>query len=33
MEHILAELKRLGVKVEEEPASSFDANYLNRIVD
>ena len=33
MEHILAELKRLGVKLEEEPASSFDANYLNRIVD
>jgi serine O-acetyltransferase len=33
MEHILAELKRLGVKIEEEPASNFDANYLNRIVD
>jgi serine O-acetyltransferase len=33
MEHILAELERLGVKVEEEPASHFDANYLNRIVD
>jgi serine O-acetyltransferase len=33
MEHILAELKRLGIKIDEEPASSFDANYLNRIVD
>jgi len=33
LEHILAELKRLGVKLEQEPASHFDANYLNRIVD
>jgi serine O-acetyltransferase len=33
MEHILTELKRLGIKIDEEPASSFDANYLNRIVD
>ena len=33
IEHILAELKRLGVKIQEEPASNFDANYLNRIVD
>jgi serine O-acetyltransferase len=32
MEHILAELKRLGIHIEE-PASNFDANYLNRIVD
>jgi serine O-acetyltransferase len=33
IEHILAELQRLGVKLGEEPASSFDANHLNRIVD
>jgi serine O-acetyltransferase len=32
MEHILSELKRLGIQIEE-PASRFDANYLNRIVD
>ena len=32
MEHILSELKRLGIQIEE-PASPFDANYLNRIVD
>ena len=33
VEHILAELKRLGVRLGEEPASSFDADHLNRIVD
>jgi serine O-acetyltransferase len=33
IEHILAELKRLGVKLGEEPSSHFDANHLNRIVD
>jgi serine O-acetyltransferase len=33
IEHILAELRRLGVKLGEEPSSSFDAGYLNRIVD
>ena len=32
MEHILSELKRLGIEIEE-PASPFDAKYLNRIVD
>lgn len=33
IEHILAELQRLGVKLEETQASKFDPNYLNRIVD
>jgi serine O-acetyltransferase len=33
IEHILAELQRLGVKLGEEPSSSFDPSYLNRIVD
>jgi serine O-acetyltransferase len=33
LEQILAELKRLGVQVDEQHASTFDANYLNRIVD
>jgi serine O-acetyltransferase len=33
IEHILAELKRLGVKLGDEPASHFDAGHLNRIVD
>ena len=33
IEHILAELERLGGKIEEREHSSFDANYLNRIVD
>ena len=33
IEHILAELKRLGVKLGDEPASNFDPGYLNRIVD
>jgi serine O-acetyltransferase len=33
LEHLCAELKRLGVKIEEEQAKKFDANYLNRIVD
>jgi serine O-acetyltransferase len=31
--HILAELERLGGKMEEQQKSVFDANYLNRIVD
>jgi serine O-acetyltransferase len=33
LEQIIAQLKRLGVGVEEQHASTFDANYLNRIVD
>ncbi len=33
IEHILAELQRLGVKLGAEPSSKFDPNYLNRIVD
>ena len=31
--HILSELARLGVKINEQQGTSFDANYLNRIVD
>ena len=31
--HILAELERLGGRIEEQQKSDFDANYLNRIVD
>ena len=33
LEQILTELKRLGVRVDEPHESTFDANYLNRIVD
>ncbi len=33
IDHILAELKRLGVQIEEKQASKFDPNHLNRIVD
>ena len=33
IEQILAELKRLGVKMEEQHASHFDPEQLNRIVD
>jgi serine O-acetyltransferase len=33
IEQILAELRRLGGKTEEQKASHFDPNYLNRIVD
>jgi serine O-acetyltransferase len=33
IEHILAELKRLGVKLGDEPGSTFDPEHLNRIVD
>ena len=33
IEHILTELKRLGIQVEEEKRADFDPNYLNRIVD
>jgi serine O-acetyltransferase len=33
IEQILAELQRLGGKTEEQKASHFDPNYLNRIVD
>ena len=33
LEHILAELKRLGVKIEEQQGAPFDAEHLNRIVD
>jgi serine O-acetyltransferase len=31
--HILAELERLGGRIEEQRESGFDPNYLNRIVD
>ena len=33
IEHMCAELKRLGIKIEDHEASTFDANHLNRIVD
>jgi serine O-acetyltransferase len=33
VEHIFAELKRLGVKLGDEPDSTFDPDHLNRIVD
>jgi serine O-acetyltransferase len=33
IEHILGELKRLGVKLGEEKGSHFDPEHLNRIVD
>ncbi|MBM3359361.1 MAG: serine O-acetyltransferase [Betaproteobacteria bacterium] len=33
IEHILAELKRLGATVEEQQVSKLDAGYLNKIVD
>ena len=33
IEHILAELKRLGVRIEGEKGSTLDAEHLNRIVD
>ncbi|MBI1964791.1 MAG: serine O-acetyltransferase [Betaproteobacteria bacterium] len=33
MESILAELKRLGVKIEEREAAQLDANQLNKMVD
>ncbi len=33
LEHVLAELKRLGVQIEEEKHAEFDAQYLNKIVD
>ncbi len=33
MERILAELKRLGVKIEEREAAPLDANHLNKMVD
>jgi serine O-acetyltransferase len=33
IEQILAELQRLGCKVEEQEAPKLDANYLNKIVD
>jgi serine O-acetyltransferase len=33
VEHILVELKRLGVKLGDEPDSTFDPDHLNRIVD
>jgi serine O-acetyltransferase len=33
LEQICAELKRLGVKIENGQGEKFDANYLNRIVD
>jgi serine O-acetyltransferase len=33
IDQILAELRRLGVKVETEHDAEFDPNYLNRIVD
>lgn len=33
IDRVLAELERLGGKIEAQEASRFDANYLNRIVD
>jgi serine O-acetyltransferase len=33
LDHLCAELKRLGVKIEDQQGEKFDANYLNRIVD
>ncbi len=33
LEHVLAELKRLGVQIKEEKHAEFDAQYLNKIVD
>lgn len=33
IEQICAELKRLGVKMEDQQGDKFDATYLNRIVD
>ena len=33
IEHILAELKRLGVRVDEQQAHQLDANSLNKMVD
>ena len=33
IEHILAELKRLGVRFDEQHGSRFDPEHLNRIVD
>ena len=33
MDRILAELKRLGVKIEEREADRLDANHLNKMVD
>lgn len=33
IEHILAELGRLGVKIENDLASRLDANHLNKMVD
>jgi len=33
LEHICAELKRLGGKIEDQQGEKLDANYLNKIVD
>jgi serine O-acetyltransferase len=33
LDHIIEELKRLGVSFDEQHTSPLDANYLNRIVD
>jgi serine O-acetyltransferase len=33
LEHILSQLQRLGVKIDEKPVSEFDANQLDRMVD
>src|SRR3972149_5430459 len=33
IEHILAELKRLGVRIDEQQAQPLDANSLNKMVD
>jgi serine O-acetyltransferase len=33
IEHILAELKRLGVRIDEQQAHQLDANSLNKMVD
>jgi len=33
LDHVLAELERLGVRIEEEKHAELDAQYLNKIVD
>ena len=33
IDQILAELRRLGVQVEDQPAEKLDANHLNKMVD
>ena len=33
LDHVLAELERLGVRIEEDKPAALDAQYLNKIVD